>query len=93
MQDDEVSQREPKIGTTKGEDVYIGKGSWISIISYENLLRERESSKFISGLSRSLWGIQPLSERCVRKQINTSYRINSKKEGSSRWFLRNVDAR
>lgn len=88
MQDDEVSQREPKIGTTKGEDVYIGKGSWISIISYENLLRERESSKFISGLSRSLWGIQPLSERCVRKQINTqAIELTPKKKAAVAGFF------
>ena len=72
------------MGTIKGEETYIGKAVWIFTVSYENLLREKkESSKLVSGLARSIWGIETLSERCVRKQTNTRAKELSQKKKSA----------
>lgn len=70
-------QSEPEIGAIKGEETYIGKGAWINTISYENLLREKESSKLVTGMARSIWGLKPLSETmCAQTNQHTSQRIN-----------------
>lgn len=85
---DKDMQIEPEIGTIKGEDIYIGKGTWISTISYETVTREKESSKFVSGLSRSVWGVKTLSERCVRKQSNTrTNELSPKKKAAVAHFF------
>lgn len=67
---DDIDQNENKINTVKEQTIHIGNDVWIPTMIYDELMREKEFSSFITNACYAVWGPDKLAERSVREQRN-----------------------